>query len=78
MRRAPRGVRLPWHRVINAQGRISFPEDSNGWRRQKNLLEEEGVVFLDGKVDLDRYGRLGYGDSGYYYHYGRYGKYYSG
>jgi capsular exopolysaccharide synthesis family protein len=30
------------------------------------------------QVDLTRYGRVGYGDSGYYYHYGRYGKYYSG
>ena len=29
------------------------------------------------QVDLKRYGRFGYGDSGYYYHYGRYGKYYS-
>ena len=35
-----------------------------------------GVVLQ--QVDLDRYGRMGYGDSGYYYHYGRYGKYYSG
>jgi succinoglycan biosynthesis transport protein ExoP len=35
-----------------------------------------GVVLQ--QVDLDRYGRLGYGDSGYYYHYGRYGKYYAG
>jgi len=35
-----------------------------------------GVVLQ--QVDLNRYGRMGYGDSGYYYHYGRYGKYYSG
>ena len=35
-----------------------------------------GVVLQ--QVDLDRYGRMGYGDSGYYYHYGQYGKYYSG
>jgi capsular exopolysaccharide synthesis family protein len=35
-----------------------------------------GVVLQ--QVDLSRYGRVGYGDSGYYYHYGRYGKYYSG
>jgi methylated-DNA-protein-cysteine methyltransferase-like protein len=45
--------------VINAQGKISFPKDSNGWRRQKHLLEEEGVIFLDGKVDLERYGYRG-------------------
>jgi Mrp family chromosome partitioning ATPase len=34
-----------------------------------------GIVLQ--QVDLKRYGRLGYGDSGYYYHYGRYGQYYS-
>jgi len=33
-----------------------------------------GIVLQ--QVDLDRYGRFSHGDSGYYYHYGRYGKYY--
>ena len=55
MRRAPRGVDLPWHRVINAQGKISFPEDSGAWKKQKDLLEDEGVVFLNGKIDLDHF-----------------------
>ena len=59
MRRAPRGMVLPWHRVVNAQGKISFPEDSNGYREQKIRLEEEGVVFIKGKIDLDRYGYRG-------------------
>lgn len=62
LRRAPRKMQLPWHRVINAQGRISFPEDSYSWRRQKDLLETEGVVFLDGRVDLERYGYRGAAD----------------
>lgn len=62
MRRAPRKMQLPWHRVINAQGKISFPEDSASWRRQKDLLEAEGVVFLDGRVDLERYGYRGAAD----------------
>ena len=34
-----------------------------------------GIVLQ--QVDLERYGRFGYANSGYYYHYGRYGKYYS-
>ncbi len=38
--------------------------------------EIAGVVLQN--VDLKRYGQLGYGDSGYYYHYGRYGQYYEG
>jgi methylated-DNA-protein-cysteine methyltransferase-like protein len=70
LRRAPRGMKLPWHRVINSQGKISFPEDSRGWQEQKDRLEHEGVVFLNGKVDLDHFGyrgavdRLLWGDDG--------------
>ena len=59
MRRAPRGMTLPWHRVVNVQGKISFPEDSPGFQRQKDLLEEEGVVFLNGKINLDKFGYKG-------------------
>lgn len=50
---APAG--LPWHRVLNAQGRLSLAPDSDAYRRQKALLEAEGVVFLGGRVDLARY-----------------------
>ena len=59
LRRAPRNLNLPWHRVINSQGKISFPEDSNGWMRQKDKLEKEGVVFLKGKINLDQFGYRG-------------------
>lgn len=59
MRRAPRAMKLPWHRVINSQGKISFPQDSSGWREQKDRLEAEGVVFLNGKIDLERFGYRG-------------------
>jgi len=59
MRRAPRKLNLPWHRVINSQGKISFPEDSNGWVRQKERLESEGVTFLNGKINLERFGYRG-------------------
>ena len=52
LRRAPRGVQLPWHRVINAQGKISFPENSSDWEAQKEKLESEGIVFLNGKINL--------------------------
>ena len=59
MRRAPKGVELPWHRVVNAQGKISFPEDSDGYRRQRALLQEEGIVFQGDRIDLQRYGYQG-------------------
>ncbi|NNE05483.1 MAG: methylated-DNA--[protein]-cysteine S-methyltransferase [Xanthomonadales bacterium] len=59
MRWAPRSMKVPWHRVINAQGKISIPADSPWHKKQKQMLQEEGVVFLRGKVDLDKYGYQG-------------------
>lgn len=59
MRRAPRGAALPWHRVVNAQGAISLPPDSRGFAEQKRRLESEGVEFLEGRIDLERYGYRG-------------------
>lgn len=56
LRNAPASARLPWFRIINANGRISFPEGSDPYRRQRRLLEAEGVIFLRGKVDLARFG----------------------
>ena len=45
---------VPWHRVLNSVGRVSFREDD--WPdRQRELLEREGVRFHRGRVvDLER------------------------
>ncbi|MEE4174801.1 MAG: methylated-DNA--[protein]-cysteine S-methyltransferase [Xanthomonadales bacterium] len=59
MRWAPRDLKLPWHRVINAQGKISFPADSAAYQEQKDRLEAEGVIFLKGRIDLQRHGYTG-------------------
>lgn len=53
--RAPRKRPLPWYRVVNAQGRISFAADSVRGQRQRRLLEAEGVVFRDDVIDLERF-----------------------
>jgi len=53
---APASLRLPWHRVLNAQGRISLPAGSKAHRTQRRLLEEEGVRFRNGRVDLKAIG----------------------
>ena len=47
----PKGTKLPWHRVINSQGRISNPDPT----RQKEKLEREGVVFINGRASLKIY-----------------------
>src|SRR2546423_1531994 len=50
----PVGTRIPWQRVVNAQGAISLPGKSA--IRQRELLEKEGVRFdARGRIDLDRF-----------------------
>jgi methylated-DNA-protein-cysteine methyltransferase related protein len=48
---------IPWHRVINAQGEISYSlQRQGGDYLQKVLLEAEGIEFKNnGKIDLNKY-----------------------
>ena len=41
----PKGTRIPWHRVVNASGGISLPQDSGSYVAQRARLEREGIVF---------------------------------
>jgi len=46
---------IPWHRVINARGRISLNLEMGG-AVQRKMLESEGVVFdAAGSVSLEQY-----------------------
>lgn len=46
---------LPWHRVINAQGRISL-RANQGHKRQKRRLKSENIkINQKGQVNLSRY-----------------------
>jgi len=51
----PDDAKLPWHRVVNAQGRVS-PRATPGWDRlQRALLEREGIAFdARDRIDLAR------------------------
>lgn len=48
---------VPWHRVVNAQGAISYsPCRQQADHLQRVLLEAEGVEFNDrGRLDLKQY-----------------------
>ena len=52
LKNLPRDTKLPWFRVVNGRGQLSFPTNSQSWRRQKDLLEAEGVVFIREKFSL--------------------------
>ena len=62
LKHLPAGTKLPWHRVVNAQGRLSFPRDSRQYQSQKSRLEAEGIVFVSGRFSLKKYGWLQHQD----------------
>jgi methylated-DNA-protein-cysteine methyltransferase-like protein len=47
---------VPWHRVVNARGEVSFSLSRNGGDiLQRRLLEKEGLEFDDrNRLDLER------------------------
>jgi methylated-DNA-protein-cysteine methyltransferase-like protein len=49
-------TKIPWHRVVNAKGEVSFALSRNGGDiLQRRLLEKEGIEFDDkGRLDLER------------------------
>ena len=51
----PADSTLPWHRVINAAGKISLPLDSDSGKRQIARLQEEGLVVKGGRISLSKY-----------------------
>ena len=56
LKKLPKDTRLPWHRVVNAQGKIAFPENTSAYERQKLLLECEGIYLRNGRLPLKTHG----------------------
>ena len=57
LRRLPLPSAVPWHRVVNAQGRISMSPSREGsdWMQRELLLAEGIPVDLEGLLPLRRY-----------------------
>jgi len=54
LRELPSGSKIPWHRVINAAGKISVRGTSE--REQERRLHRERVsIDAHGRIDLARY-----------------------
>ncbi len=43
---------VPWYRVINSQGKISFPVGSDFFEKQKHFLQEEQIIVIGTKIKL--------------------------
>ncbi|HEY3344067.1 MAG TPA: MGMT family protein [Anaerolineaceae bacterium] len=51
------GEDVPWQRVINRAGKISPHGFGYGSALQRQLLEDEGILFdAEDRIDLDRFG----------------------
>jgi methylated-DNA-[protein]-cysteine S-methyltransferase len=52
MNKNPYSPRVPCHRVVGSDG--SLTGFAGGLPKKRRMLEEEGVAFVNGKVDLSR------------------------
>lgn len=53
MAATPSGKGIPWHRVLGERGKILIREPYASLQRK--LLESEGVVVIESRVDLKRH-----------------------
>jgi methylated-DNA-protein-cysteine methyltransferase related protein len=53
LRELPKEMKLPWHRVVGAGGRIVFPRTSLNFREQARRLRAEGVAVKEGRVSRE-------------------------
>ena len=51
----PTATSIPWHRVINSQGRISLPPSSASYQEEHLRLTQEGVLIRNGSIALKDY-----------------------
>lgn len=56
MGQAPQSLQVPWHRVLRSSGQLAFDAGSQHSRLQTKLLQEEGVVVLNHRVNLNVFG----------------------
>ena len=55
-----RSIDVPWQRVVSGAGHISISRSDLDAALQRQLLEDEGIVFgVDGGIDLRRFGWAG-------------------
>ena len=56
LQRLDPAIKIPWHRVVNAKGEVSYsPSRNGGDALQRRLLEKEGLRFdRRNRLDLER------------------------
>lgn len=52
----PDGNQYPCYRVVSCKGKLSDAYAFGGMEEQKRRLENDGIVVINGKVDLKKFG----------------------
>ena len=55
LRHLPDNQDVPWHRVIQASGKIAFDNDSPQFEEQKKRLAMDDVAVMAGRIDMQKY-----------------------
>ena len=55
LRHLPKGSDVPWHRVIQASGKIAFDRDTPQFSEQQKRLQQEDVAVIAGRIDMHKY-----------------------
>lgn len=55
LRHLPENSAVPWFRVIQASGKIAFPQGSRAFEEQSRRLAQEDVAILNGRIDMRKY-----------------------
>lgn len=56
LHKKPDPLHIPCFRVVNSKGELAGAFAFGGGKAQEELLREDGVEVVDGKVDLEKYG----------------------
>jgi methylated-DNA-protein-cysteine methyltransferase-like protein len=54
LKKLPADTHIPWHRIINAQRKIAFSEQSDSFYSQKNKLLKEGILFNNNRINKEQ------------------------
>jgi len=55
LRHLPPDSDVPWHRVIQASGKIAFDKDTPQHEEQKKRLQQDDVAVVSGRIDMQKY-----------------------
>ena len=55
LRHLPTDSDVPWHRVIQASGKIAFDTDTPQYEEQKKRLQQDDVAVVSGRIDMQKY-----------------------